>query len=59
MKKWSNPELVSLDMACTEYGARYAKDYDEVRVDQNGQYWFSYSSGKEVPKPSDEVIKVD
>ena len=57
MKTWMNPEVAELDMECTEYGKKYAQSYDEVRVDQNGNYWFSYSAGEDVPTPTGEVIK--
>ncbi|MBQ5560577.1 MAG: hypothetical protein IIT46_12525 [Lachnospiraceae bacterium] len=60
MKKWMTPSVEELDMTCTEYGTRYAKSFDEVRVDQNGQYWYSYSAGATSPvTPSASVIKVD
>lgn len=59
MKTWNTPSVEELDMTCTEYGRKYATDYDEVRVDQNGNYWFSYSSGTEVPTPTGEVEKID
>ena len=60
MKKWMTPSVEELDMTCTEYGTRYAKSFDEVRVDQNGQYWYSYSVGATSPvTPSASVIKVD
>lgn len=59
MKNWVNPEVEALDMTCTEYGARHSQSYDEVRIDQNNTYWFSYSSGVVVPTPKDEVIKID
>lgn len=45
MKNWVNPEVEALDMTCTEYGNKLSQSFDEVRVDQNGQYWFSFSSG--------------
>ncbi|MBQ1688506.1 MAG: hypothetical protein II073_04405 [Lachnospiraceae bacterium] len=59
MKKWNNPELLTLSLEETAYGNKYATNYDEVRVDQNGRYWYSYSAGADVPTPSAEVIKVD
>jgi len=59
MKTWNAPSVEELDMTCTEYGSKYSTAYDEVRVDQNGNYWFSYSSGEDVPAPTKEVIKVD
>lgn len=59
MKTWMDPRVEELDMECTEYGAKYAQLYDEVRVDQNGKYWFSYSAGTDVPTPTDKVEKID
>ena len=59
MKKWNSPELVSLDMEKTAYGTRHSYSYDDVRVDQNGQYWFSYSAGEVVPTPTGKVEKLD
>ena len=59
MKKWNSPELVSLDMEKTAYGNKYAQNYDEVRVDQNGNYWFSFSAGEVVPTPTGIVEKLD
>ena len=56
MKKWNSPELVSLDMEKTAHGTRHATSWEEVRVDQNGNYWFSYSAGSTVsPTPTAEV----
>ena len=57
MKKWTKPEVTALNMECTEYGNKYAQAYDEVRVDQNGRYWFSFSSGSDVKGNDGEVIK--
>ena len=59
MKTWMDPIVEELDLECTEYGAKYAQSYDEVRVDQNGKYWFSYSAGTDVPTPTDKVEKID
>lgn len=59
MKNWINPEVEALDMTCTEYGAKFSQAYDDVRVDQNGQYWFSFSSGEVVPTPTGNVEKLD
>ena len=60
MKTWNNPELVALDMTCTERGTKFSANFDEVRVDQDGNYWYSFSSGVETsPAPTSEVIVVD
>lgn len=59
MKKWNSPEVVALDMECTEYGTKLSTNYDDVRVDQNGRYWYSFSCGSEGPIPTGEVIKVE
>lgn len=58
MKTWINPEVEALDLACTEYGHKYAADYDEVRVDQNGQLWFSFSSGSDFKGSTDGDIEI-
>lgn len=59
MKKWTKPEVEVLDMECTEYGARYSDSYDEVRVDQNDRYWFSFSVGDSVKDLDGKVEKID
>lgn len=59
MKNWVKPEVEALDMKCTEYGAKFSHSYDDVRVDQNGMYWFSFSSGEAVPTPTGKIEKVD
>ena len=45
MKTWNTPEIAELDVACTEQGRDMAKDWDEIRVDQNGEFWVSFQSG--------------
>lgn len=45
MKKWKTPEVEELSISCTEQGKNLSSQYDEIRVDQNGNYWVSFSSG--------------
>lgn len=47
MSKWQKPEIASLDIKMTEQGKNIKSDYDEIRVDQNGQYWVSFGSGED------------
>ena len=57
MKKWNNPEVVSLDMSCTAQGKHICEKFDEIRVDQNGNYWAGLCGGEDSkPTPSGEVI---
>lgn len=57
MKKWNVPSIEELNISCTEQGKKIATNYDEIRVDQNGNYWVSFSSGA-APEvdPNGEVI---
>ncbi len=45
MKKWNTPVIDELNIACTEQGKNMSNNFDEIRVDQNGNYWVSFSSG--------------
>ena len=45
MKKWNTPVIDELNIACTEQGKDISTSFDEMRVDQNGNYWVSFSSG--------------
>lgn len=38
MKKWKTPEVEELSISCTEQGKNLSSQYDEIRVDQNGNY---------------------
>lgn len=59
MKKWNTPTIESLDITCTEQGKNIRTDYDEVRVDQNGNYWVSFSSGKDSNPDVDGEVTVE
>ena len=60
MKTWDTPTIDELNISCTEYGHSFSTNYDEVRVDQNGEYWVSFSSGATYEGPVDgEVEKKD
>ncbi len=43
MKEWKEPTMEELELKCTENGATVLTSIDEVRVDENGRYWFSFS----------------
>lgn len=43
MKNWETPSIEALDVKCTENGTALLKNIDEIRVDQNGKYWISFS----------------
>jgi len=45
MKNWVKPDVEELNIKCTEQGKNISSNYDEIRVDQNGNYWVSFSSG--------------
>lgn len=47
MKKWNRPELEELSITCTEQGKCFNQQHDEIRVDQNGNYWQSFGSGSD------------
>ena len=45
MKTWTTPSVEELNISCTEQGQHISTNFDEIRVDQNGNYWVSFSSG--------------
>ncbi len=45
MKKWTTPAIDELNVSATAQGKNLSTAYDEIRVDQNGNYWVSFSSG--------------
>lgn len=45
MKTWKKPEIETLGVEMTMQGKHVSTYYDETRVDQNGNYWVSFSSG--------------
>ena len=47
MKKWTAPAIETLKVSCTEQGQNISTTFDEIRVDQNGNYWASFSSGED------------
>lgn len=57
MNKWQEPQLMSLDIKMTQQGKNIKNDYDEVRVDQNGQYWVSFGSGEDSkPNTNGDIV---
>ncbi len=56
MKKWNSPEVEELAISCTEQGQNFSTKFDEIRVDQNGNYWAGFGSGSDSnPDVSGEV----
>lgn len=47
MKKWNDPEIVELNINCTELGKAFTPKYDSERVDENGDHWYSFSGESE------------
>lgn len=58
MKTWIEPEIIELDITCTEQGTNMSSEFDEIRVDQNGNYWVSFSSGLDSNPDTDGFITV-
>lgn len=58
MKTWSKPELKELNINLTAQGKNMNREYDEVRVDQNGKYWVSFGSGPDSNPVTDGAIEV-
>ena len=59
MKKWNTPVIDELNIACTEQGQQISSSFDEIRVDQNGNYWASFSSGADSTPTVDGTITVN
>ncbi len=45
MKTWTTPEVSELNISATAQGKQISASFDEIRVDQNGNYWASFTSG--------------
>ena len=57
MKKWATPEISELNLSCTEQGKDMSTEWDEIRVDQNNEYWVSFQSGADSnPNPVGPII---
>lgn len=59
MKTWNKPEVAALNISCTEQGKNMDKKFDEIRVDQNGNYWVSFGSGADSNPDTDGDITVN
>ncbi|MBO5229129.1 MAG: hypothetical protein J6B39_09065 [Lachnospiraceae bacterium] len=59
MKKWNTPVIDELNIACTEQGKQISDSFDEIRVDQNGNYWASFASGADSTPNVDGTITVN
>lgn len=58
MKEWSKPSVKNLEIKSTAQGKNLASSFDEIRVDQNGNYWVSFSSGSDSNPPVDGKVEV-
>lgn len=58
MKEWSKPSVKNLEISATEQGKNIAASFDEIRVDQNGNYWCSFASGTDSKPVVDGGINV-
>ncbi len=58
MKNWNNPELEELAISATAQGHHVVPRFDELRVDQNGNYWASFQSGGDTNPPVSGDITV-
>ncbi len=56
MKTWVNPEVVELEISATAHGKKVQPNFDEIRVDQNGNYWASFQSGTSAVTPVGPII---
>ena len=56
MKKWNTPAIDELNLSCTEKGKKIQENFDEIREDQNGNYWASFQSGEGVVDPDGPII---
>ena len=59
MKKWNAPVMEELSISCTEQGKNLENEFDEIRVDQNGNYWVSFASGNDSKPEVDGTITVN
>ncbi|MDD5934232.1 MAG: hypothetical protein PUC65_01505 [Clostridiales bacterium] len=51
MKNWKTPSIDSLEVKFTEHGQCFSKNFDEIRVDESGNYWISSSDGEPIVLP--------
>lgn len=59
MKKWVTPAIDELKVSETAQGKNLSTDFDEIRVDQNGNYWVSFASGADSNPNIDGTITVN
>lgn len=58
MKKWTTPAIEELNISCTEQGQHMTENFDEIRVDQNGNYWAGFASGADSQPEIDGEVTV-
>lgn len=58
MKTWNNPEIETLGVEMTMQGQNMSSKFDEIRVDQNGNYWAGFGSGPDSKPEIDGEVEV-
>jgi hypothetical protein len=58
MEKWKKPTIEELNVSCTEHGDHICTEFDEVRVDQNGNYWAGFQSGGTSNPPVNGEVEI-
>lgn len=58
MKTWMKPEIETLGVEMTMQGKDMSQKFDEIRVDQNGNYWAGFGSGVDSNPDLDGEVEV-
>lgn len=58
MKTWNNAAIEELNVAATAQGKKLSTQFDEIRVDQNGNYWAGMASGADSNPSTDGKVIV-
>lgn len=58
MKTWNTPSFEELTIAETAQGKNVSAKFDEIRVDQNGNYWAGFGSGIDSKPKTDGDVEV-
>ena len=58
MKTWNTPSFEELTIAETAQGKNVSAKFDEIRVDQNGNYWAGFGSGIDSKPETDGDVEV-
>ena len=58
MKTWNTPSFEELEISATAQGKQVSTNFDEIRVDQNGNYWAGFASGEDSKPAIDGEVEV-